>query len=292
MSRARALCPLVGVVAVALTLAGCSLLAGVTRAATPSPGTPPVTGQCWNATAAQAAVWADWRGATAVACTRSHTLYTYHVGRISGEPANSWAAPGDAGSLTPEIQAKAGTACTLSTLLPHAKWNQQLIMSYFFVPTEAQWKAGARWIRCDVGVPATGTTLDNESFTALPTKISSFVGAVSSDPLRFEFCINSTTPVSESGPLDNPDATLANCKDNPQWKLTVHGRFPDAAGAPFPDDATSNAASSKLCLPGVTGDNEVWIAYLPTKATWASGDREIDCWVGQKSADSGSGGTA
>jgi hypothetical protein len=288
MSRRRSLVSSVGLIAVALALAGCSLLPGGTSAATAAPAAKPTVGQCWNATAAQAFAWADWEGPAATACTSSHTLYTYQVGKISDEPGDSWAAPGDSTALTNEIQTKAGNACGISALLPHLKWNQQLVNAYFFVPTEAQWKAGDRWVRCDVGVLATGTTTANESFTALPSKISSLVSAVSSDPVRFEFCMNSSTPVTQSGPLDNPNATLANCKDHPQWKLTIHGKFPDAAGAPFPDEATSNSASSKLCLPTVKDDSQIWIAYLPTKAGWASGDREIDCWLGQKS----SGGTA
>jgi Septum formation len=290
MSPTRTLTSLVGVAAVVLTLAGCALLPG----SVPTPkatASTPVAGQCWNATTSQAYDWADWKGTSTVPCTSSHTLYTYHVGKISDEPGDSWAASGKADSLTDEIQTKAEDACSLSSLLPKLKWNQQLVNGYFFVPTQTQWKAGARWVRCDVGVLATGTTLDNESFVALPSKISTLVGEVSSDPLKYEFCMNSSTPVSESGPLDNDSATLADCKDDPQWKLTSHGKFPDAAGAPFPDDATSNATSSKLCLPDVKTPSEVWIAYLPTKSGWASGDREIDCWVGEKSPDA-SGGTA
>jgi hypothetical protein len=289
MSPRRSLLSSVGLLAVALTLAGCTLLPGATSAATAAPSATPTAGQCWNATATQAYDWADWKGSTATSCTRSHTLYTYQVGKISDEPGDSWAAPGDSSALSDAIQTKAGDACGISALLPHLKWNQQLINAYFFVPTEEQWKAGARWVRCDVGLLATGTTLNNESFSALPSKISSLVNAVSSDPVRFEFCMNSSTPVTESGPLDNPDATLADCKDHPQWKLTIHGKFPDAGGAPFPDEATSNAASSKLCLPTVTNDSEIWIAYLPTKEGWASGDREIDCWLGQKSPDDSAG---
>jgi hypothetical protein len=293
MSRKRSISSIVGVVAVALVLAGCSLLPGSTGTPKPSVGATPVVGQCWNATTKQASAWTPWKGTANVPCTSSHTLYTYEVGKISGESGSSWAPVNDPNSLTTEIETKAEDACSVSTLLPHLKWNQQLINDYFFVPTEALWKAGARWVRCDIGVLATETTIDNESFTALPSKISTLVKQVSSDPLKFEFCVNSPTPVSEAGPLDNADAILADCADNPQWRLTIHGEFPDAAGAPFPDQATSNAASSKLCLPQVKNANEIWIAYLPTKAGWASGDREIDCWIGEKSVGSGgSGGTA
>ncbi len=291
MSRTRSLLSLVGILAVALSPAGCSLLAPMNGVAKPASGGTPTQGQCWNATTGQAAAWPDWKGTAVIPCARPHTLYTYHVGAIAGENGTSWAAPGDANSLNVRVQTKAQDACKLTILLPHLKWNQQLINGYFFVPTEAQWRAGARWVRCDVGVLATGTTLDNERFASLPSTIATLVSAVSSEPLRYGLCMNSSTPVTESGPLDNPDATLADCRHNPQWRLSTHGKFPDAAGAPYPADATSNAVSAKLCQPAASAAGGVWFAYLPTKSGWASGDRGIDCWIGQK-ATGGSAGTA
>ena len=201
---------LVGVVAVVISLAGCSLLPGPSHGVTSAQSSKPVVGQCWNATAKQAFDWADWKGPAATACTGSHVLYTYQMGRIAGETANTWTAPGDSTRLSQDVQTKAEHACSITKLLPHEKWNQQLINAYFFVPTQQQWKAGARWVRCDVGVLATGTTLDNETFSALPIRISSFVREVASNPARFEFCINSPTPVAEAGPLDNPAAVLAD----------------------------------------------------------------------------------
>jgi hypothetical protein len=287
MSPKRSLLALVGAVAVAISLAGCSLLPGIPAIkASPSPATP-IIGQCWNATTTEASDWTDWQGPAATACTSSHTLYTYQVGKISGETSSSWADSGDSTQLSPDVQTKADDACTISKLLPHLKWNQQLIQQYFFVPTEAQWKSGARWVRCDVGVLATGTTLDNESFTALPSKISSLVSSASSDPIRYEFCMNSTQSVTAIGPLDNPDATLGDCAKDPQWKLAARGNLPEPAGAPFPDDATANTESTKICSPAVAGSGEIWLAYLPTTSGWASGDREVDCWVGLKQTSVG-----
>jgi len=282
MSPKRSLLSLVGVLAVSLALAGCSFLPGIPAAKASAAPAKPTVGQCWNATTTDAAKWSDWEGTPAIGCTGSHTLYTYQVGAISGETGSSWASSTDPTQLTQEIQTKADDACSISKLLPHLKWNQQLIQQYFFVPTEAEWKAGQRWVRCDVGVLATGTTLDNESFTALPSKISSLVSSVSSDPIRYDFCMNSTESVTSIGPLDNPDATLGDCSKDPQWRLATRGNLPEAVGAPFPSDATANTESTKICTPAVTGDNELWLAYLPTKSGWATGDREVDCWVGVK----------
>jgi Septum formation len=284
MSPQRPIFALAGVLAVGMLLAGCSLIPATNASVAPAT---PTVGQCWNATTTDAADWPDWQGASATACAGSHTLYTYQVGTISGETASTWAGSGSGTQLSPDVQAKADDACSISKLLPHLKWNQELIEQYFFVPTEAQWKSGERWVRCDVGVLATGTTLDNESFTALPSKISSLVSSVKSDPARYEFCMNSTESVTDVGPLDNPEATIGDCAKDPQWKLATRGNLPEAAGAPFPDDATANAESTKVCSPAVTGDNEIWIAYLPTTSGWASGDREVDCWVGQKQTAAG-----
>jgi hypothetical protein len=282
MSRERSVfCAVVGVAATAV-LAGCSLLPSVHNTTAPETTTSPTVGLCWNASVTHANNWSDWEGGDAVPCSDSHTLYTYQVGKISGESVGSWASPNDPSSLRDAVQTKADAACSISTLLPHQKWNQQLIDDFFFVPTEAQWKAGARWVRCDVGVLATGTTLDNESFTALPSKISTLVTSVSSDPVRYEFCMNSTESVTDVGPLDNTQATIADCSASPQWTLAAHGNLPEAAGAPFPSQAAANTESTAICSPSVSGDGQVWVAYLPTKTGWASGDREVDCWVGQK----------
>jgi hypothetical protein len=281
MSARRPLVAAIAAATLCFVLGGCSLLPlvaipGATSSAAPTKG------QCWTASVAQADDWSAWEGSGATVCSARHTLYTYEVGKISGVSASTWAAPGDPTSLSDEVETKAANACNISTLLPHEKWNQQLIQDFFFVPTEKEWKAGARWVRCDVGVLAIGSTIDDEKFAPLPTKIAALVAGVNTDPERYEFCVNSPQSVTDAGPLDDPQATIADCSKSPQWKLAAHGNLPEAAGAPFPADAIANAESTKICSPAASGDGQVWLAYLPTKADWATGDREVDCWVGQK----------
>jgi hypothetical protein len=292
MRKKRLLGSLAAAAAITFALAGCSLIP-VALAATSAPAAPKV-GQCWNASNSDADNWADWGGKAAISCTKSHVLYTYAVGKISGVTAKSWAASGSNTALSSEVQTKAADACSLSTVLPKLKWNQQLVQGYFFVPSESAWKAGARWVRCDVGVLGYGATLSNEVFAKLPTRISTLVSTVSSDPERYDFCVNSPVPISESGPLDNPDARIADCRQDPQWALSGHGNLPEPAGAPFPTNASSNTEAGTICSKFVANANEAWIAYLPTKSDWtSSNDREVQCWIGQKSdTDGGSGGVA
>jgi hypothetical protein len=271
----------------ALTLAGCSLLPGAVLATVAGTTSAPKVGDCWNASLAHASAWANWEGESASACSGPHVLYTYTVGAISGVPAKSWAAPGSSSDLSDAVESKAAKVCAISALLPHLKWNQQLVQAYFFVPSEAQWRAGARWVRCDVGLLAFGAPLDNETFGLLPSHISTLISTVTSDPGRYEFCVNSPVPVTEAGPLDDPASTLADCRNNPEWMLDSHGLFPAAAGSTFPSAASATAETTKLCAPDASTADEVWAAYLPSKADWATGDREIDCWVGTKQTSDG-----
>ncbi len=99
--------------------------------------------------------------------------------------------------------------------------------------------------------------------------------------------MTSTVPVTESGPLDDPDSTIADCRQDPQWALAGHGPLPEAGDAPFPGDATASAESKAICSRYVADPSEVSIAYLPSRADWTTGSRDIDCWVGQTEVGSG-----
>ena len=134
--------------------------------------------------------------------------------------------------------------------------------------------------------------VDDEALITLPAKISTLVSEVSSDPERFDLCVNSSVPTSEAGPLDSSSDKVGDCRNSPEWTLEGYGYFPENAGAAFPSSAVANTESGDVCLKYVTNSNETWIAYIPSKSDWAkTNDREIDCWVGQKSGGS-SGGTA
>src|SRR6202012_3286919 len=91
MHKTRLVGSLAALAAAAFALAGCSLLpAAISVAHTPAP-TVPTVGECWNTTNANADNWADWEGKAPVSCAKSHVLYTYAVGKISGVTAKSWA---------------------------------------------------------------------------------------------------------------------------------------------------------------------------------------------------------
>ena len=267
-----------GAAAIALLLTGCSLFPQSASNASSAPK----VGQCWNATLAQADAWADWKGAAATSCSSTHVLYTYGIGQIKDVTSDDWTAKGSKTELDATISADASKTCNspYEKLLPNLTWSQQLVQSYFFVPTQAEWKAGARWVRCDVGVLATGVAVTKQALSELPTRISTFTNLVNDDPERFNYCVNTQVSVKKSGPLDTAGALVADCTKNPQWELESYANFPDALGAPFPSATTVHSDTSEACTQDLATQTQVWVAYIPSKSQWKTGDREIDCWVG------------
>ena len=284
MTHKRLAVGAVGATLLGLVLGGCSFLPQSASSA----GTAPKVGQCWNASLSQADAWAEWEGAGATSCSTTHVLFTYGIGEIKNFTAQDWTAKGSRTALDDTIAAAAEDSCTASygKLLPNLSWNEQLVQSYFFVPTQAQWKAGARWVRCDVGVIATGTSVDKQKLSELPTRIGTFVNLVTDDPERFAYCVNSPESVKELGPLDSSKSVVADCTQNPQWELTSTANFSGDADAAFPSKAEVKSATDEACSDDVKGDGtgDVWTAYIPSRAQWKTGDREIDCWVGSDAA--------
>jgi hypothetical protein len=285
----------VAVVAVVFALAGCSLiplggaLGSLVGAAAPK------VGQCWQTSNANAVDWVDWQGSAARKCSGAHDLYTYEVGKISGVTASSWSTSANPLQPTADVQNKAEQACNLKVLIPQLKWNEELVQGYFFIPSKSQWASGARWVRCDVGVLAYGTTLVDEQLITLPAHISTLVSEVTAQPLRFDYCINSPVPADGAGPLANNDFNrVGDCRHNPEWMLAGRGTLPEKTGSPFPTGAQANADSQKICARFETGLNKTWIAYLPPETSNATvgTDREVTCWVGQLDTNDSGGGVA
>ncbi len=295
MARTRSLATLLAVVAAGLALCGCSLLAPAPHP-TPAPtakSDAPTVGQCWNGTYANAGDWADWQGDAAVACSASHTLYTFGVAKIAGLLPTDWAKSATDPSLSDTVANAASTACEapFEKAVPGLAWNQQLVRNFFFVPSEAQWKKGERWVRCDVGVLDYGTSLSAEQFAPLPS-FDSVVSAINTDPTRFTMCLNTPKVAITKGPYPDKGDVITDCRANPQWSLVLDGAMSGGDKAPYPSDKSANSQIGVLCARSITGSNQIWRGYYPSKTQWANGNREIDCWVSPKHWTSATGTNA
>jgi hypothetical protein len=277
-----------------LALAGCSLIFPSNASGLGPTTGAPKRGECWDASNANAVVWVDWEGHKARPCSTSHDLYTYAIGMISGITSTTWASSTNPSQPSDAVQTKAENACTLKTLVPGLKWTEQLLRGYFFLPSKSAWADGARWVRCDAGVLAHGTTLAQQALVKLPASISTLVSEGSSDPLRFDYCIDSQVPAEGAGPLANDDFNLvADCRDDPEWRLAGRGTLPEAVGSPFPTAANGNADAQKVCSTFAATAGDTWYAYLPPETSDATvgTNREITCWVGKLETND-SGGAA
>jgi hypothetical protein len=290
-------------VAAAATLAGCSLLLPSSQhspapsSSAPSSSAPsqataaqPTIGQCWNGTIKDAGDWADWSGSSATACGRSHTLYTYGVGHVTGLQPTDWAVSASNPALRDDVAAAASKTCDapyakLLPTLPDA--SHSLLRVFFFVPSRAEWKQGARWVRCDLALLDFGTSTAHERFAPLPASISTLTDAVVSDPLTYAMCLD-TDHSTAKGPFADSSDVITDCRNHPEWLYAQSGLFTQAANAPYPTSKELSARVSAVCSAQLM-PTEVWSAYYPTPATWKSGDRAIECWAGFKDWTPGGG---
>jgi len=281
-------------------LSGCSLLIpAVHPKPAPSSSTAhsttgePSAGQCWNGTIGNAGDWADWQGGAATACSKPHTLYTYAIGHVSGLQPTDWAVSSSNPALSDKVAAAASATCDepYAKIFPSSEQPETLLRTYFFVPTRAQWKGGARWVRCDVALVDFGTRVSEERFADLPTAIGTLVADMTSDPAAYGLCVDTGHSV-KTGPFADKTDVITDCRDNPEWVFLANGTFSQAAGAAYPAKSAITARLNQVCGSQLNRNDEIWSGYYPTAATWKTGDRAIQCWAAFKDwTPAGTGGT-
>jgi hypothetical protein len=289
MSLTRTIASLLVLSAASVGLVACT---GLTPAPSVKPTAKPdapAVGQCWDGTVADASAWSDWKGPKAIPCSASHTLYTFAVAKISGLMPPDWSKSSTDATIADGVAAAAFAACGPAYKTLGLTWNQQLVPNYYFIPSHAEWKKGERWVRCDIGLLDYGTSLKAESFVPLPS-ISSLTSAVAQDPKRFALCVNSPKAQKTIGPFPDKGDVIVDCRANPQWSLVLDAAFTGGAKAPYPSDRVYNIQLSIACSP-VAGSNVLTRGFGPTKADWAAGQREINCWISPKNWTSATGTT-
>src|SRR4051812_12392704 len=129
----------------------------------------PVVGDCWTSTVKTAGQAAAWTAGGAVPCTAKHQLLTYAV--VSVKSSKSTWRTGD-GNLDEGIATAANRSCDAKfwKTFPETPDNGRLLR-YFFVAPNDQWKKGARWVRCDIGIFKTGSLAEAPVFAALPSSV-------------------------------------------------------------------------------------------------------------------------
>lgn len=142
-------------------------------------------------------------------------------------------------------------------------------------PSQTDWAAGARWVRCDLTLRS-GTGTETWAGTA-PALVAAGPRAT------FNFCAPSV------GYLNWPDPSRKNaqrCKSPKKQWILVAQKLVGKANSRYPGQRAIDRRAQAKCKPlrntypgGLPVARRGWFYIYPTAAGWARGEREAMCWV-------------
>lgn len=211
---------------------------------------PPKVGACYSYTFAQAA--ASSSPTRPVSCAGRHTAVTYFVGTVTGTPARSKSPTAAA------VVAQEARACQLHWVsLMGAKVVMTRASYSFFTPTAAQWKAGARWFRCD-GVLRTANT-----YVSIPKNFLAF-GRTSAGVTAYLRCLNAAQ-------------VIVACSTTHTLKVKTYVVL-GTATARYPGTTATLNRALALCTKALPTLTVEFVNY-PLADSWAAGARTSPCYV-------------
>ena len=289
----RTCATLVALTLSSLVVAGCSNSTGSSTEVGPQATDQAVTsseasvgsfrvGDCWQEDdVAAAAQWLVWEGGDQVDCGTSHNSITFAVPLLGDDFPYSVDADGNLMEPTEAAAAMVGFACRshAGDLLPPGAPESSMVTVAWYLPTGEQWRAGQRQVRCDLTLQAFDVNRSEPTMRPMPATLADLAIAERSDPLAYEVCALTEDGVA-AGPFESPTTTkVVRCDGPHTWRWLQGTQMAAAADAPYPGDATIEAAYVSACAQ--SDPDQVWWAFPPTAATWAAGDRAIDCWLGK-----------
>lgn len=189
-----------------------------------------------------------------VSCSEKHTAVTYYVGTVTGAAASS------ASPLDPAVVLASGSGCRAAIVRKvGVKATSLTRLTYgFFVPTPAQWAAGARWYRCD----------------AVLAKSSS---ALASIPKNFLRAVATTKGISTYRRCLTKGGKVIACTSSKAYFVARKFVTLASASAAYPGDAEVASSSFARCnrALGKTARYATW----PLADLWAFGQRTSTCYL-------------
>ncbi len=212
----------------------------------------PAVGSCYNYTYDQSASAFSPTGK--VDCATTHTAITYFVGTLKGAAATATWPTADA------VTKQAGATCQG---IAAARYGARLWKTragvVFYVPTSAQWKAGARWYRCDLAL-----YYRSNVFSPIPvgyeTRLKTAEGIN-----RYARCLASDSVTS-----------VVVCSKPHKYKVAA-GVSLGAASDAYPGDAVVAKRAAYLCAKAVGAPLYFWV--YPLRDAWFIGTRHARCYI-------------
>jgi hypothetical protein len=225
--------------------------------------TPPQLGVCRLLTAHD--VSQPSNDTAPVSCDQPHTAQTYAVGQLPADLAHASYDGADVASYAYRVCSQrfqsytgADESLAMRTVLSWA----------WFRPTEAAWKAGARWYRCDV----VGGGDQTRTYVDLPARTKGLLSGRPKD--EWMVCAQGA---SVSGSVKVP------CSQQHDWRAvtTIVLGGPDD---PYPGDRVVQRRTRDYCSTSVSA----WLDYPVDydfgyswfhEAEWQAGNRRSVCWA-------------
>ncbi len=247
-------------------IAACAgLIASLALTATALPSSHAAeVGSCFNYSASGTKDQAA--SAPAVDCATPHTAQTYWSGTLP----QSFGVPEKAKAAS---RLKATPPCTIENMNAFVNLENRKLPTRFqsvtVFPSEAQWNAGERWVRCDIVFRA------GKSYKELSTTMSEFVAQTPADQLNF------CTP-KVPGNRTTSAYPCTNIKKN--WIMILERNLGTTPAKKFPGSRTVENQTKKICekaaKPHVTLKKYYpWWAIWPNGTGWSRGDRTAQCFV-------------
>jgi hypothetical protein len=279
-SHRRRLAAIFAVLAVAASLTGCTSISdGVHQFQhTLANLRAPRVGQCWKETYDQYTSWYSWKGSAPVDCATDHEIYTYAVRAILPDAKGSW--KDSDGIVRSDVDNAAYEICqdAQTKFLPGLGPRAYLLYPNYLLPSVAEWKAGAHWVRCDIAQVMIGSEIAAPKLQLLPFDVASLVNAFKTDPKTFDYCVNDSADV-RSDPLGD-HAVYADCERDPDWTLVANVSIPDPNVHAYPGKAALQAVASTECDQKFDTATRHTLDLFPTKTMWNDEDnREVECWL-------------
>ncbi len=278
-------------VAFSVTLSGCVAIAGnVTEQITHGVAVAqhesgvneykPAAGDCWTATYDGDIQYADWSTKPPISCSQPHQLYTFAVLQLQ--------LPHSGSAFSQGYEKTAVNSDALNTCQSYqnreygdAPQLDGLLKLKVYIPRNAQWNRGARWVRCDFNVFAVGSSITDPKLANLPP-VSVITAQLVSDTGRFDYCIDNPNSTAATGPKVE-GAVFASCTADPQWTLKAYMALPFLTTSTYPTSAQFLSMYRQQCEGRYATVGRITYAYYPTKSQWDSGLTTSECWAGHAS---------
>jgi len=193
-----------------------------------------------------------------VGCSRPHTLETYAVLHPTGP-------------LDRETMARMDRECVrrIQGFLG-GDFAQTAVSVYYFTPTPAQRRDGARWVRCDAGV------VTDTAVSGARAVTGSLRGAFAHGvPEAYRRCLNSAPDPSGALPL-------VPCTGPHVAEQMPSGVDLGEAGARYPGTRALTRRANTRCARTVRSqvpDAGRSVVVVPTRSMWLSGATTAECWA-------------